>query len=456
MALHLPLGEGLGSGVMVSGSEVRWRVGELAAATGVTVKALHHYDRLGLLVPAERTRAGHRLYAEGDVRRLYRVVALRELGLSLGEIASVLDRGQPGLRETVRSHLVRVEREIDSQQTLRRRLVGILELLESSLEPSVDQFLDAMEAMTVIDLGWLDGGGDDWEQWVRGALVDFEVTRLRAARLGADFVWQAEQQARGIEEAFAELGMLSAEEAHGWRERVVSEMAAAGEVTPPAAAGGATPRRASDHLARLLSEVSKPGGTDGGQTSHAELIFVRTLEALHKVGAVSDEDVSDWHERLATRAGRESPRERRTRATARNCSAVKLRRVLTGPGDPQDGLRVTSVELYGDGVVVRWHLPVELNREERALAPRERRLRAEEARREALPDFALTDDCETTYAPIRGWPLGLGIEHFGDEVQVINWQTVFSPAPPRAATRLEFADGTRRHFSVQLPTAAGT
>jgi DNA-binding transcriptional MerR regulator len=67
----------------MAAEERRWRVGELAAAAGVTVRALHHYDGIGLLVPAERTAPGHRLYGEGDVRRLYRIVALRDLGLGL-------------------------------------------------------------------------------------------------------------------------------------------------------------------------------------------------------------------------------------------------------------------------------------------------------------------------------------------------------------------------------------
>ena len=58
-------------GCLVSPSHDRgWKVGELAKATGLTVRALHHYDDFGLLVPTERTDAGHRVYAEKDVRRL--------------------------------------------------------------------------------------------------------------------------------------------------------------------------------------------------------------------------------------------------------------------------------------------------------------------------------------------------------------------------------------------------
>ncbi|MGH2907848.1 MAG: MerR family transcriptional regulator, partial [Solirubrobacteraceae bacterium] len=58
-----------------------WRIGELAAASGLSVRALRHYDELGLLTPSERTDSGYRLYSETEVRRLYRIVALRRLGL---------------------------------------------------------------------------------------------------------------------------------------------------------------------------------------------------------------------------------------------------------------------------------------------------------------------------------------------------------------------------------------
>ena len=129
----------------------RWKVGELARATGLTVRTLHHYDDFGLLVPCERTSAGHRLYAERDVRRLYHILALRELGLSLEEIASLLDGENVSLVETVRRHLEQVDRELEHQHRLRRRLREILDALERAVEPAVDEFIDAMEAMTVIE-----------------------------------------------------------------------------------------------------------------------------------------------------------------------------------------------------------------------------------------------------------------------------------------------------------------
>ncbi|HEY0532381.1 MAG TPA: MerR family transcriptional regulator, partial [Actinoplanes sp.] len=57
--------------------ERRWKIGDLAAATGLTLRALRHFDDIGLLCPAERSPAGHRWYTGDDVRRLYRILALR-------------------------------------------------------------------------------------------------------------------------------------------------------------------------------------------------------------------------------------------------------------------------------------------------------------------------------------------------------------------------------------------
>jgi MerR family transcriptional regulator, thiopeptide resistance regulator len=81
-----------------------WKVGALARATGLTVRALHHYDHIGLLSPSVRTTAGHRLYTAYDVARLYRINLLRSLGFPLDQIASVLGDPQWQLAAAVRQH----------------------------------------------------------------------------------------------------------------------------------------------------------------------------------------------------------------------------------------------------------------------------------------------------------------------------------------------------------------
>lgn len=67
----------------------RYRSQAFAALTGVTVKALLHYDRLGLLRPP-RTASGHRIYTDRDRERLDQIVALKFLGLPLKQIRAVL------------------------------------------------------------------------------------------------------------------------------------------------------------------------------------------------------------------------------------------------------------------------------------------------------------------------------------------------------------------------------
>lgn len=74
----------------------RWSIGELARASGVTVRALRYYDEVGLVRASGRTGAGHRRYTAEDLRRLYRVRALRGLGLSLEEIGDALAASADG------------------------------------------------------------------------------------------------------------------------------------------------------------------------------------------------------------------------------------------------------------------------------------------------------------------------------------------------------------------------
>ena len=77
-----------------------FRIQEFAKLGGVTVRALHHYDRLKLLSPAHRSERGYRLYCHEDLGRLERILVLRFLGLSLREIAALLNT--PAGREAER------------------------------------------------------------------------------------------------------------------------------------------------------------------------------------------------------------------------------------------------------------------------------------------------------------------------------------------------------------------
>jgi DNA-binding transcriptional MerR regulator len=68
-----------------------YRVSEVAQISGISVRALHHYDEIGLLVPKERSGAGYRLYSDDDLLRLQQILIGREQGLALEEIRRSLD-----------------------------------------------------------------------------------------------------------------------------------------------------------------------------------------------------------------------------------------------------------------------------------------------------------------------------------------------------------------------------
>ncbi|MFB6958946.1 MerR family transcriptional regulator [Streptomyces sp. NPDC056309] len=68
-----------------------YSVGQVAGFAGVTVRTLHHYDDIGLLVPGERSHAGHRRYGDADLDRLQQILFYRELGFPLEEVAALLD-----------------------------------------------------------------------------------------------------------------------------------------------------------------------------------------------------------------------------------------------------------------------------------------------------------------------------------------------------------------------------
>ena len=66
-------------------------VKEVSRLTGVSIRALHHYDAIDLLKPARVTEAGYRLYGDDEIERLYMILVFRELGLPLQEIRDILN-----------------------------------------------------------------------------------------------------------------------------------------------------------------------------------------------------------------------------------------------------------------------------------------------------------------------------------------------------------------------------
>jgi DNA-binding transcriptional MerR regulator len=121
-----------------------YRTSDFARRAGVTVRTLHHYDRLGLLKPAGRTSGGYRVYTDRDLVRLEQIVALKFVGFSLNQIADILNRHPQDLATALRA-----QRQIMAEK---RRLVdsaiAAIELAEraagSSQSAESEAVLDAL------------------------------------------------------------------------------------------------------------------------------------------------------------------------------------------------------------------------------------------------------------------------------------------------------------------------
>lgn len=108
-----------------------WTVGQLAELTGVTVRTLHHYDAIGLLVPGARSAAGYRLYDAADLARLQQIVIYRRLELPLDDVAAALGSGT-----SAAEHLRRQRAAVITRRDELTELVGAI---DRALEREMDK-----------------------------------------------------------------------------------------------------------------------------------------------------------------------------------------------------------------------------------------------------------------------------------------------------------------------------
>lgn len=128
-----------------------WKVGQLAERTGLTVRTLHHYDQIGLLSPSHRSKAGHRLYGERDVKRLQKIVSLRQLGLTLDQVAEWLSRPRLSAVQVLDLHIRKIREQIGAQEALCSRLEGITRALRAREQVSMEEFLNTIEAIQMYE-----------------------------------------------------------------------------------------------------------------------------------------------------------------------------------------------------------------------------------------------------------------------------------------------------------------
>jgi DNA-binding transcriptional MerR regulator len=129
---------------------------------GVTVRALRHYDRLGLLEPGRSTR-GQRLYVDADIERLAQIVALKYVGLPLWQIKQVLERRAP------LAELLRVQREVlsDRRAEIDRALDAIDRVTAGGASdmPALRQLIEVTSVPSDVDVMKRYYSDDAWAKW---------------------------------------------------------------------------------------------------------------------------------------------------------------------------------------------------------------------------------------------------------------------------------------------------
>lgn len=119
------------------------RIGQFAQRAGVTPRTVRYYESLGLLGPSEREGSGFRYYTEAELLRLQKINDLKELGLSLEEIASVVPlyfedptriRGKQKILEILEGHLQETDEKIAALGQFRSELQEKIDRIQQWIE----------------------------------------------------------------------------------------------------------------------------------------------------------------------------------------------------------------------------------------------------------------------------------------------------------------------------------
>lgn len=173
-------------------------VGEVARLTGLTVRTLHHYDEIGLLVPAGRTEAGYRMYGEAELIRLHDILVWREMGIPLEEIARLLDDPGYDMTTSLRRHREQLAARATEIERRIERIDGLIEKADGGMTMDDDFLTELFE-------GFDPTVHRDEAQRRWGSTEAYEVSRRRAEELDADEWRRIKREGDEITEGFARL-----------------------------------------------------------------------------------------------------------------------------------------------------------------------------------------------------------------------------------------------------------
>jgi MerR family transcriptional regulator, thiopeptide resistance regulator len=160
---------------------------EFAKRAGVTIRALHHYDRLGLLKPSGRTAAGYRLYTDRDLVRLEQIVALKFIGFPLSQIRELLNRKDLDVAAALRQQRQIIAEKRDHLDRAIRAIERAEQLVSSGEQTDWEPFRKIIEVIQM----------QTRKDWMKKYYTDEQLNDLRTR-------WTPEVQAKS-EHDWAEL-----------------------------------------------------------------------------------------------------------------------------------------------------------------------------------------------------------------------------------------------------------
>ncbi len=136
-------------------------ISQLAAYTGVTVRAVRHYHQVGLLPEPERDRSGYRTYGARAVVALVRIRTLAEAGVPLAEVADLLEADEETFAAAIRRVDARLREEMARLRRSRAQVARLAAGDAMVLPPEVTSYLDALRALGVSE-AVVQGERDGW------------------------------------------------------------------------------------------------------------------------------------------------------------------------------------------------------------------------------------------------------------------------------------------------------
>ncbi len=125
----------------------QYLIKEFAALTGTTVRALHHYDQIGLLRPSGRRPNGYRVYTPDDLLRLEQITALKFLGLSLRETRRILEKPSLTVEKSLRVQADIIAEEAQRLERAARAVRQVIGQLETSKKVDFNKIIAIIKEM---------------------------------------------------------------------------------------------------------------------------------------------------------------------------------------------------------------------------------------------------------------------------------------------------------------------